>query len=77
MYILSLSNKYGNWVFESEESYLLFQDQCSHPTQSWICSPHYDYLTCDRCGKVELEKMNTGHPELSRWVTEGGRIEIE
>ena len=72
-----LFNKYGNWVFRSQDAFYNFQESCPHPAKSWVFSQYHDYYACERCWKVENERMHEAHPDISRWVDEGGRAAEE
>jgi hypothetical protein len=51
---------------------LSFQAGCIHPSSRWVHGPVLDYRVCQRCRAVLEEGWPDHHPEISRWLNEGG-----
>jgi hypothetical protein len=53
---------------------LRFQRSCPHPSAKWVCGRSLDYFVCERCRAVLEEGWPDDHPEISRWLNEGGAV---
>ncbi len=51
-----------------------FQGRCPHPSARWAHGQAFDYLVCDHCRGVLEEGWPDHHPEVSRWLNEGGAV---
>jgi hypothetical protein len=60
--------------FEVEEEFFRVQRGCPHPSAKWVQGRHHDYFVCDRCRVVLEEGWPDHHPEISRWLNEGGAV---
>ena len=59
-------------LFEVEEESFGVQRRCLHPSAKWVHGRHHDYFVCGRCRAVLEEGWPDHHPEISRWLNEGG-----
>ena len=48
------------------------QRRCPHPSARWVYGTGLDYRVCERCRAVLEEGWPDHHPEISRWLNEGG-----
>jgi hypothetical protein len=59
-------------LFDVEEDYFRVQRRCLHPSARWVHGRHHDYFVCGHCRAVLEEGWPDHHPEISRWLNEGG-----
>src|SRR3712207_1581864 len=59
-------------LFEAEEELLSVHRDCPHPSARWAHGRHHDSFVCGRCRAVLEEGWPDHHPEISRWLNEGG-----
>lgn len=51
-----------------------YQRHCSHPSSRWVHGRSVDRRVCRDCHSVLEEGWPDHHPEVSRWLNEGGAI---
>lgn len=49
-------------------------EKCSHPSLSRVPGRYNEYQICDLCREVLGVIQADDHPEISRWLNEGGAI---
>ena len=67
-----IQTKYGRLGFETKEEFISFQRGCPHPSARWVHGGSYESLVCERCWAVLEVGWPDHHPEISRWLNEGG-----
>jgi hypothetical protein len=67
-----IRTSYGRQSFKNKEEFISFQRCCAHPSAGWIPTGSYESFVCDRCWAVLDVGWPDYHPEICRWVNEGG-----
>lgn len=67
-----IRTRYGRRLFETKEEFIDFQRGCFHRPARWVHGRRHDYLVCDRCWTVLEVGQPDHHPDISRWLSEGG-----
>jgi hypothetical protein len=50
------------------------QQRCPHPSTRWARGRELDYRVCECCLAVLEKGWPDHHPEISRWMNEGGAV---
>jgi hypothetical protein len=58
--------------FRTREEFLAFQLDCPHPAAGWVHGRLHDSFVCECCRAVLEDGWPDHHPDISRWVNEGG-----
>jgi hypothetical protein len=67
-----IRTRYGRQSFETKEEFISFQRNCPHPSARWVHGGCYESFVCERCWAVLEVGWPDHHPEISRWLNEGG-----
>jgi hypothetical protein len=67
-----IRTRYGRQLFETKEEFISFQRGCAHSSASWVHSGCHESFVCERCWAVLEVGWPDHHPEISRWLNEGG-----
>lgn len=68
----TIRTRYGRHRFKTTEEFIRFQRDCPHPTAKWTQGGCHEALVCEQCWAVLDAGWPDDHPEISRWLNEGG-----
>lgn len=67
-----IRTRYGRQLFETKEEFISFQRGCPHPSARWVHGGCHESFVCERSWAVLEVRWPDQHPEISRWLSEGG-----
>ena len=67
-----IRTRYGRQLFKTKEEFISFQRGCPHSSARWVHGECHESFVCERCWAVLEEGWPDHHPEISRWLNDGG-----